>query len=197
WVEPPQVAIIILDLKVSGIGSCGGHVMACEAAAPVAMAVEDVPEVSEDLEGDPTAKAPPRCPGCRVHVLSPPRGRLCLGAPGRVIAPARRAARSCGRHRRRNTGPPSSRRQIPGPPGSGGGSSPGYPDPGRRITSCHLAIPEGRAAEAVSAQHGRLCADQRQRRRPRRSAYRRLASGLGISIGDLRLIRLASSRPGG
>src|SRR5215472_17696303 len=86
WVEPPQFAIIILDLKVSGIGSCGGHVMACEAAAPVAMAVEDVPEVSEDLEGDPTAKAPPRSPGCRVHVRAPPCSRLSFSAPGQVIA---------------------------------------------------------------------------------------------------------------
>src|SRR5215472_12218995 len=60
--------------------------MTGEASATVAMAVEDVPEVSEDLEGDPTAKAPPRCPGCRVHVLAPPCGRLSSCTPGQVIA---------------------------------------------------------------------------------------------------------------
>jgi hypothetical protein len=79
-------------------------VMACEAPAPMAMAVEDVPEVSEDLEGDPSAKASPRCPRCRIHVLTPPCGRLRLDAPGQVTAPASRTGRSCRRHRRRNTG---------------------------------------------------------------------------------------------
>src|SRR5215470_720890 len=93
WVEPPQVAIIIPDLKVGGIGGCGGHVVACEASASVAMAVEDVPEVSEDLEGDPTAKAPPRCPGCRVHVLAPSLRQVMHWRAGpRYRPPARRAA---------------------------------------------------------------------------------------------------------
>src|SRR5215469_2346349 len=89
WVEPPQVAFIILDLQVCDTGGGGGHVMTGEAPATVAMAVEDVPEVSEDLEGDPTAKAPPRCPGCRVHVLAPPCGRLSFSAPARSSAAAR------------------------------------------------------------------------------------------------------------
>jgi hypothetical protein len=75
-VEPSQVRIFILDLQVSDIGGCGGHMVPREAPAPVAMAVEDVPEVSEDLEGNRPAKTPPRGPGCRVHALPPPRGRL-------------------------------------------------------------------------------------------------------------------------
>src|SRR5215472_3354838 len=84
WVEPPQVAFIIFDLQVSGFGRGGGHVMTGEAPAPVAMAVDDVPQVSEDLEGDPTAKAPPRGPGCRAHVRAPPYGRLSISARPRM-----------------------------------------------------------------------------------------------------------------
>jgi hypothetical protein len=79
-VEPSQVAIIILDLQVSDTGGRGGHVMTGKAPATVAMAVKDVPDVSDDLEGDPSAKAPPRCPGCRVHVLAPPSSRVRPGA---------------------------------------------------------------------------------------------------------------------
>ena len=154
-VEPPQVAIIILDLKISDIGGCRGHVMACEAPAPMAMAVEDVPEVSEDLEGDPTAKASPRCPRCRIHVLPPPCGRLRLDAPGQVTAPASRTSRSCRRHRRHNTG-----------------TFQPAPDPGpgqitwrilARLTRswkwCHLMPPghaRGPGCWTVSAQNGSL-----------------------------------------
>ena len=156
-VEPPQVAIIILDLKVSDIGGCRGHVMACEAPAPMAMAVEDVPEVSEDLEGDPAAKASPRCPRCRIHALPPPCGRLRLDAPGQVTAPqagpaghAEGTAAATQAH--------SNRRQIPDPARSPGGSPPDYVT--RSWKWCHL-MPPGRARGprcwTVSAQNGRSC----------------------------------------
>jgi hypothetical protein len=131
-------------------------VMACEAPAPMAMAVEDVPEVSEDLEGDPTAKASPRFPRCRIHVLPPPCGRLRLDAPGQVTAPASRTGRSCRRHRSRNTQAHSNRRQIPDPARSPGGSPSDYVT--RSWKWCHL-MPPGRARGpgcwTVSAQNGR------------------------------------------
>jgi hypothetical protein len=87
--RPPELAPNCSVARAGGcpVRSVAGHVVTREAPAPVAMAVEDVPEVSEDLEGNRPAKAPPRCPGCRVHA---PRASLRqatssrAGLPGRV-----------------------------------------------------------------------------------------------------------------
>src|SRR5262249_41923167 len=106
WIEPSQIRISIVDHEVGDIGRWGGHMVTREAPAPVAMAVEDVPEVSEDLEENRAAKAPPRCPGCRVHSSRlPPAGYLVAREyfpAGRLRAqPARLSADSS---RRRDTG---------------------------------------------------------------------------------------------
>jgi len=50
--------------------------MTCEAPASMAMAVEDVPEVSENLKGNRSAKALSRRSGCRIHALAPLKWRL-------------------------------------------------------------------------------------------------------------------------
>jgi hypothetical protein len=81
-IEPSQSRICILDREVGDIGRCGGHVVTREAPAPVAMAVEDVPKVSEDLEGNHAAQAPPRCPGSGVHASRLTPGDYLAGCEG-------------------------------------------------------------------------------------------------------------------
>jgi len=92
-VEPAQIRISVLDREVGGAGRRGGHMVACEASAAVAMAVEYIPKVPEYLEGHRAATRTAPMPSVSCSCLLPSSGRLaaewlrqrqCVHLEGRV-----------------------------------------------------------------------------------------------------------------